>query len=586
VVFVLAALAIGLGACQSEEPPPGGECTAGAAALTVPEIRLILGQAVAEASARGLRATVAVVNRQGDFLAVFRMADAVAFTFTDPDLPSRLEGERIPTFLAALSKAGTGAFLSSCGNAFSSRTASFIVQQHFPPKIDFQPGGPLFGVQFSNLPCSDVNLLPLGLAGDPGGLPLYKDGQLAGGIGVEVNGIYGIDEDPAEPDASDRLDEEAIALAGTRGFEAPEEIRADQILVAGIRFPYIDAEMPEARAPANLPADNFVIAPNPGGPSKLMPAIVRGIRVDDEDVDQQLDCPDMIEGQSLVGRFPPVDAPGGLRAEEVRTILGQAACRAVTARAAIRRPLGSSVQVNITVVDREGRIQGMFRTLDAPIFGADVSAQKARTAAFMSHPLAGLRLRAAGLDRYVDAAAAESVEIEGRGSARLRFDGTVAFSDRGNGFLSRPFFPDGINDTAHGPLSLPPGEWSPLNTGLQLDAVAPVLLQIVEDFRLTGGSPLLGAGCGGGALAGVDNGFQIFAGSVPLYRGNTLIGGIGVSGDGIDQDDLVSLAGSIGFEAPPEMRSDRVIVIRNEENGQRRTRLPYVKLPRNPNLGE
>src|SRR2546423_9221618 len=40
----------------------------------------------------------------------------------------------------------------------------------FPPGIDFQSSGPLFGVQFSQLlVCSDINpRSPLGLAADPG----------------------------------------------------------------------------------------------------------------------------------------------------------------------------------------------------------------------------------------------------------------------------------------------------------------------------------------------------------------------------------------------------------------------------------
>ena len=74
-----------------------------------------------------------------------------------------LEGIRLPVRrpsvnidpLAAIAKAVTGAYLSSEGNAFSSRTASQIVQEHFNPREDFQPAGPLFGVQFSQLACSD-----------------------------------------------------------------------------------------------------------------------------------------------------------------------------------------------------------------------------------------------------------------------------------------------------------------------------------------------------------------------------------------------------------------------------------------------
>ncbi|MCS5607488.1 MAG: heme-binding protein, partial [Alphaproteobacteria bacterium] len=63
----------------------------------------------------------------------------------------------------------------------------------------------------------------------------------------------------------------------------------------------------------------------------------------------------------------------------------------------------------------------------------------------------------------------------------------------------------------------------------------------------------------------MSNGFQIFPGSVPIYRNNTLIGGLGVSGDGIDQDDMASFLGlhNAGNEldtgvgnAPPEIRAD------------------------------
>uniref|UniRef100_UPI001C4E0E8F heme-binding protein n=1 Tax=Candidatus Entotheonella palauensis TaxID=93172 RepID=UPI001C4E0E8F len=60
------------------------------------------------------------------------------------------------------------------------------------------------------------------------------------------------------------------------------------------------------------------------------------------------------------------------------------------------------------------------------------------------------------------------------------------------------------------------------------------------------------------------------------FKNDQLVGSIGVSGDGIDQDDLVAAMGSVGFEAPPEIRSDRVRV--------RGVRLPFVRFPRNPEL--
>ena len=43
--------------------------------------------------------------------------------------------------------------------------------------------------------------------------------------------------------------------------------------------------------------------------------------------------------------------------------------------------------------------------------------------------------------------------------------------------------------------------------------------------------------------ARLQNGMQIFPGGVPIYRGGTLVGAIGVSGDGIDQDDMIGFLG-------------------------------------------
>src|SRR3546814_16266883 len=66
----------------------------------------------------------------------------------------------------------------------------------------------------------------------------------------------------------------------------------------------------------------------------------------------------------------------------------------------------------------------------------------------------------------------------------------------------------------------------------------------------------------------LQNGIQIFPGSVPIYRGDQLVGAIGVSGDGIDQDDMISFLGThnggariggIG-NAPKAIRADTIVV--------------------------
>ncbi|MFX8864338.1 hypothetical protein ABTM79_19545, partial [Acinetobacter baumannii] len=84
--------------------------------------------------------------------------------------------------------------------------------EHFDPGTHNAPAGPLFGVQFSQLPCSDLNerlgdgvgpqRSPLGLSADPGGFPLYKDGTPVGGVGVITDGVYGLDLDVENVDHS------------------------------------------------------------------------------------------------------------------------------------------------------------------------------------------------------------------------------------------------------------------------------------------------------------------------------------------------------------------------------------------------
>jgi len=553
-------------------------------ALTQTEVQTVIAQAVAKAQQLGVRATIGVVSREGDLLAVFKMPGAVtdvrlgvtdlrtgqARKAADPDgleqmtVPIRDAGGNCVVSpvnplrsilcdgagLAALSKGGTAAYFSTLGNAFSTRTASFIVQEHLPPLVDFTPGGPLFGVQFSQLPCSDVRFfgrfLPLGLSGDSGGVPLYKGNAAVGGVGVEVDGFYSIDIDPSDNDQSV---EEIIAVAATQGFEAPADIRGDQILVDGMRLPFLNSPQTGVQAqPFSSLAGTSIIAPQ-GTPSSLFTPLTLGGVVG------------RVDARFFPFRDSASTVANKLLAADVTRIITQAGQQANITRAAIRRPLGSSAEVNIAVVDTSGAVLGLFSTFDAPIFGFDVSAQKARTAAFFSSAIAGAQLRSlgAGIAKFADAAAADGI----------RLDGSIAFSDRAGGFLSRPFFPDGINGTANGPFSKPINAWSPFNDGLQVALVKPALMGILS------GTINLHSGCVQGAPS-IANGTQIFAGSVPLYKNGVLVGAIGISGDGIDQDDIVASAGSVGYEAPEAIRADQFMV--------RGVRLPWVKFPRHPNL--
>lgn len=563
-------------------------------ALSVAEVERIVAQAVAEAQARRVAAHIAVVDRSGNVLAVYTMPGAPATVAVLSGLPrpgGGLETSEpvVPAVLAAISKALTGAYLSSRGNAFSTRTAGQIVQEHFNPNEDQQPAGPLFGVQFSQLGCSDVTRRsvhgsvgpqrsPLGLAGDPGGLPIYKAGVLVGGVGIEADGVYGIDRDLRDIDTAA---EEQVALAGASGFAAPADIRGERITADGRSFRFVDTEA-LATNPANAsapPASGhravegyFDGSPRAG---TAFGSIASGLRAE----------PGAADGRWIVAdatgsnRFVPRASPDGLLSQaDVEALLTQTLAVARRVRAQIRRPLGSAAEVSIAVVATNGDILGLVRTPDGPVFGIDVAVQKARTAMFFSHPQAPAELAAAPPAVYLDGTQS-SIARYGERMAQFAgpgaLGGMIAWSARSIGNVHRPFFPDGIDDTPEGPLSTPAGTWSPFNVGLQLD--------LVNNALIAGVMGSTAEGCAA-TSARLRNGLQIFPGGVPLYRDGMLVGGIGVSGDGVDQDDMIAFLGvdqaarqgTTFGNAPADRRADRLTPLG--------TRLRYVQCPQSPFL--
>jgi len=143
------------------------------------------------------------------------------------------------------------------------------VQENFNPRENNQPSGPLYGVQFSQLSCSDLmrrvddgtvgpKRSPLGLSADPGGLPLYKNNRLVGGVGVIADGLYSLDQDITDIDQD--MDE-IIAVAGMQGFNAPDDIRAERITADGRTFRFVDSESLASNT-ANAPAFTHWPAPS------------------------------------------------------------------------------------------------------------------------------------------------------------------------------------------------------------------------------------------------------------------------------------------------------------------------------------
>jgi uncharacterized protein GlcG (DUF336 family) len=225
-----------------------------------------------------------------------------------------------------------------------------------------------------------------------------------------------------------------------------------------------------------------------------------------------------------------IDGEARLSAAEVTNILTLAAQRAAITRAGIRLPRGQSALVFISVVNNPNSpgtppaILGTFRVGEATMFSWDVAVQKARTALFFS-------------------------------------DTNRAYSTRTVGFLAQSLYPPGINGTAPGPFLGLQEKFSLLPAGVT---------------NILNGVVLSAADALAAPDANLPNGITIFPGGFPLYRNGKLIGAIGVSGDGVDQDDLIAAAGTVNFLPPDAIRADRIIF--------RGTRLPYAKFPRNPSL--
>jgi uncharacterized protein GlcG (DUF336 family) len=368
-----------------------------------------------------------------------------------------------------------------------------------------RPPGPLIGVGFSNLAFSDINYfreldgsrIPgTRLYASPGGVPLFKDGELIAGIGVTGDGTEQEDDSIAGADT-----DEMIALAGQIGFAPRAEIFGSNVLIDGIRLPYVASEARLANATFARPS---LSTPSPPAPVTWSSVMLGG-------VSGQLRAP--IRGDPGTGL---INGQARLTAEEVSAILANAAARTRVTRAGIRLPAGQAAQVFIAVVSNPARdgqppaVLGVFRTPDATIFSWDVAVQKARTAVFFSN--------------------------QGR-----------AYSSRTVGFLAQENYPPGLENQPPGPFF-----------GLQERFALPVLT-------------------GTGAInPNLPNGITVFPGGFPLYRNGVLVGAIGVSGDGIDQDDLIGAAGTEGFQPTPSIRAD------NQE--YLAARLPYAKFPRDPEL--
>ncbi len=446
---------------------------------------------------------VAVVDRSGNILAVYRKPSA-------PALAAGNFGAQVDVNELAVSLARTGAFFSNDQAPLSSRTVRFLSGIHFPPGIFNTPNAALYGIENTNRGCTlSTNFIAgqavpparsisgaapgLGIATgkahlndsdpsavDPGGVPLFRNGSVVGGIGVA-----GVAPDIAEF--------AAYAAAASNGF-GPTPAAPGVVFINGVALPFVNQTTRPAGVSAGSFTGSFLVGPSasPGLPP---------------------------EGMLVAPAAGPL---GGLLQTDVTQIINNSIATANITRAVIRLPIGSSTRMAIAVADLDGAIIGLYRMADSTIFSIDVAATKARNMVYFS------------------SAARTAADLNGVPM------GTAA-TNRTIGFGAQPLFPPGIDGSSAGPF---------FNL-YQRDVANPC----TQGFQVAGPNQN-------------QSGIVFFPGSVPLYRNGTLVGGLGISGDGVDQDDFVAAGGSVGFEAPAAIRADQVTV-----GG---VRLPYLKFPQNP----
>jgi uncharacterized protein GlcG (DUF336 family) len=487
-------------ALMADDDPPG---------LTADDVKTVIQKAAEAIDSTAM--VIAVTNRQGDILGVFRKPDAPATSIGN-------FGRTVDTNELAVGLARTGAFFSNNQAPLSSRTVRFISGIHFPPGIMYTGNAPPYGIENTNRGCfladdadfADGQVLPrprsndgtqpgLGIitgkkdlndsdpsAVNPGGVPLFKGGVLVGGLGVAGVGA--------------NLAEFAAYTGGwTAGFLPPPEPTEALpppkiVIIDGIALPFVLETQRRPGVGSGSFAGSFVVDPK----------------------DSPKPAP---EGDLIAPRDGPL---GGLTKDEVRRILDAGIAEANLTRPVIRLPFGSRTKFVLAVADLDGTVIGLNRMPDATIFSIDVAVSKARNVIYFSGP-----------DR-------QASDLPG-------VPMNTAVTNRTISFGAQPFFPPGIDYSGPGPF---------------FD-----LYKFDTDNPCTQGQQ---------PANGKQNGIVFFPGSLPLYKNGKLVGGLGVSGDGVEQDDFVTAAAAAGFEAQAQIRADRVMV--------QGVRLPYLKFPRNPTL--
>jgi uncharacterized protein GlcG (DUF336 family) len=518
-------ICISLAAILNAQDPTGGDPTAGggtddAVAAQDPNGLTpddVMGVIKSAATAVNVPLVIAVTNRQGLILAVYRKAGA-------PDTALNM-GKTVSANELAVGLARTASLFSHNQAPLTSRTVRFISGIHFPPGIMFVGPADLYGIELTNRGCSfnvntpdgDIPNLPRARSIDgtgfgtgivtgkkdrfdsdpgavnPGGIPLFKNHIMVGGVGV------------VGPDFANAEFAAAVASITPPFNVLSNVVPPNEVIVGGLSLPEI-----------------FQLTPPPGTTTGAMDGSF--LPTVNSPTGAPIGSPAPVPEGDLIPQHAS-NFPGGLTAADVATIVTNSVTTANSIRGVIRLPLGARAKMVISVADLDGSLLALYRMPDATIFSVDVAVAKSKNVIyFTQNPAAGLPGLKPG----------------------------TAVTNRTIEWGSQPIYPPGIDYGPRGPY---------------FD-----LFQYDFDNPCTQGLPISNPS---GVFNPANNGgIVFFPGSTPLYKNGVLVGGLGISGDGVDQDDFVTNGGSIGYQAALGIRADNFFLLG--------ARLPYAKFPRDP----
>jgi uncharacterized protein GlcG (DUF336 family) len=513
-------------------------------------------------------------------------------------------------------------------NRFNVPTATLPIVGGVPYDI---PAPESYGVQSGLM----LDAQGRGIATLPGGIPLYKDidGKgpmppiLVGGIGVFFPGPdgYATHEQGFAP---------GIGQTSTQRENAPKELEAEYMAIAAARGigPGPTGSLAIGAIDGINPPPGYTALPNGRidlvgitleiyGPNPTAGHRISGIEtlrrtgaalgpgdsssgtnaIVDSGGDTTLDGQKVPDGWLV---FPHSSPSGGPTQADVQKIVTQALTQANKTRAAIRLPAGQRTKMVIAVADKAGNVLGLYRMPDATIFSIDVAVAKARNTAYYADPtalqdadkvdddllIAKGAITAAQLNSYGDKNNGGVLGIpdlfpNAKTSTRYSPLTGLAFTNRTFRFLAEPRYPSGVDGSLPPVFSILTDPGINRRTAENLGAPTPAsqFTSVVgfdafhgsRNFRDPGDHPgIVAPGVVDNVLAN-QNGIVYFPGSTPLYKNQILVGGFGISGDGVDQDDVVTSRGMVGYVPPQNLRADMVYY--------RGVRLPFQKFNRNPN---